>query len=267
MKKRENKDLKKVYNTIFKKGEEAHFSKMLERKKGQLPSDEREVLREVSWKGKRVLDFGCGTGLFAYLAAKKGAEVVAIDYSKEAIDLAKKTYTHPKLSFLQTDTKGVKGTFDVIVSLGTLEHLNNPYDKLVFFKKHLKPKGSLILTCPNWSNPRGYMLMTLFWLLDAPITLADIHYFSPKDFEIWAKKLSMKITWRTFDHSRATGPDLLKDFSRRLPNVFRDMGPKFSFVDEAHIKNFLDWTEKSVLSFPEKGKHIGASALYHLRKS
>lgn len=266
MKTRKNEDLRVVYEAIFKKGEASHFSKMLERKKDQLPSDEREVLKEINWKGKRVLDFGCGTGLFAYEAAKRGAKVVAVDSSKKAIDLAKKTYKHPNLYFIEADTKGVQGSFDVIVSLGTLEHLDNPYEKLVFFKKHLKPKGSLILTCPNWSNPRGYMLMTLFWLLDAPITLADIHYFSPKDFEVWAKKMKMKIIWRTFDLSRATGSDLLKDFSRRLPNVFRDLGPQFSFVDENHIKNFMDWTEKSVLSFPEKGKHIGASALYHLSK-
>ena len=47
MKTRKNKELEVVYDAIFKKGEASHFSKMIERKKGQLPSDEREVLKEI----------------------------------------------------------------------------------------------------------------------------------------------------------------------------------------------------------------------------
>jgi magnesium-protoporphyrin O-methyltransferase len=38
--------------------------------------------------GKRVLDAGCGTGAFAFEAARRGASVVAIDLSPTLVDLA-----------------------------------------------------------------------------------------------------------------------------------------------------------------------------------
>ncbi len=48
----------------------------------------------LSWlpqdlSGKRVLDAGCGTGALAVEAAKRGAQVVAIDLSPTLVDLAR----------------------------------------------------------------------------------------------------------------------------------------------------------------------------------
>src|SRR4051794_18889003 len=47
---------------------------------GWLPADLR---------GQRVLDAGCGTGALAVEAARRGAEVVAIDLSPTLVDLAR----------------------------------------------------------------------------------------------------------------------------------------------------------------------------------
>lgn len=262
---RKNKQLTTIYDRIFKKGETRHFSKNLEQK-GKFPSDEREVLREISWKGKRVLDVGCGTGLFAYEAAKRGASVFGVDYSREGIRVAKATHQHRNLEYRCENifkSKALREKFDVIVSLGTLEHMDKPFEAVQKFKTLLKPHGSLILTCPNWVNPRGLILMTLEKLFDAPITLADIHYFSPATFEMWAKKLKMKLSWRTFDISRAVGENLIKDFRKRIPNVLRDT--KLPRKKE-NIDALLSWLESDALRFPWVGKHIGASALYHLKK-
>ena len=86
-----------------------------------------------------------------------------------------------------------KGKYDVIVSLGTLEHMDDPLRSLMHLKSLLLPGGKLVLTCPNWSNPRGYMLLTLYFLFNAPITLADLNYLTPVEFQKWAKKLKMKL--------------------------------------------------------------------------
>ena len=40
------------------------------------------------YAGKRILDIGCGGGIFAEAAARMGAEVVAIDPSKRSIEAA-----------------------------------------------------------------------------------------------------------------------------------------------------------------------------------
>ena len=265
MKKQKNKDLKKIYNTIFKNGEARHFTKNLEQKRGALPADEREALGALAWKGKRVLDVGCGTGLFAYEAAKRGAYVVGVDYSPEGIAVAQKTHRYKNLEYRCEDifkSGALREKYDVVVSLGTLEHMDNPFLALKRFKGMLKPGGSVVLTCPNWVNPRGLVLMTLQKLFDAPVTLADIHYFSPHTFEAWSKKLGMELHWHTFDIERAVGMDLIKDFEKRLPNVLRDAklpnSPK-------RVTALLQWLKQDVLAYQWEGKHIGATTLYHFR--
>ena len=45
------------------------------------------AMEQIDFHGKRVLDFGCGTGILAILAAKEGAaEVVGVDIQPEAIE-------------------------------------------------------------------------------------------------------------------------------------------------------------------------------------
>ncbi len=259
---KKNKDLKKIYNKIFTKGNRKHFTKYEENK--GLPSDESEAIKEINWRGKKVLDVGCGNGDFVYEAARRGAQVLGIDYSAEAIKLAKQNYQHPMLEFKKMNVKNVKGKFDVIVSLGTLEHMDKPFDTLKLLKQHLKPKGSMIMTCPNWINPRGYILMTLLHLFDAPITLADIHYLSPADFTDWARKLKMKLKWHTFDYDRAYGKDLLEDFKKRIPNVLRDAKLPNK---RKNIDSLLAWLGNNILHYKYKTKYSGATGLYYLKKN
>ena len=42
-------------------------------------------------KGKRVLDAGCGPGVYSEILVNSGAEVVAIDLSPNMIEIAKRT--------------------------------------------------------------------------------------------------------------------------------------------------------------------------------
>ena len=260
-----NKDLKKFYDGVYKKGERKHYTPLL-LSGDKVPPAKLEVLREISWKGKTVLDAGCGTGELAGLIAKRGAKkVVGVDYSKDAISVAQKSWKGSNLEFLQKDINQIKEKFDVVVSLGTLEHLDEPLSVLKKLKSLLNPKGSLIITCPNWTNPRGYILQTLRILFDAKITLADIHYFSPLDFQNFAKKLGMKLTWRTVDHSWAQGEKLVADFIRRLPNVLvKDKRFKVSLF---RIAEFTNWIENTIVPIESKKTHSGAVGLYHFTQS
>ncbi len=259
--KQKNENLKKIYNQIYKKGEEKHFTSFKVKKK--TTSEAEEVLSEINWKSKKVLEVGCGTGNFAFKAAKKGANVFAIDYSNEAIEIAKKKYKLKNLEYQCIDVNKIKDDFDVIVSIGTLEHMNDPLKMLKFLKSLLKKNGKIIITSPNWINPRGYILMTLLYLFDAPITLADLHYLTPINFQDYAKKMKMTINWRTVEQSWAQGDIFLKDLHNRLPNVFKDM--KLS-VSDLKIKSFLTWLEKYALPLELEKKHSGAIGIYIFKK-
>ena len=253
-----NKELQKFYNSVYLKGEEKHFTSFVT--KGSITDEAKEVLQELNWKNKQVLDVGCGTGLFAYNVSKEGAKHVhGIDFSKEAIDIAKKTHKNYNLQYDVLDALDIKSKYDVIISLGTLEHMDNPLAMLKILKKHLKKNGKIIITSPNWTNPRGYILMTLWHLFDAPITLADLHYQTPIDFKNYAKKMKMSLKWRTIDKSWAHGEILVRDFKRRMPNVLKDSNlPN----NPNKIKKFLNWIEDNIVSFDNSLPHSGATGLY-----
>ena len=255
----DNSSLAKQYDKIFQKGEEKHFTKFVTT--GKPSSESSEVLKQVQWKNKKIVDIGCGTGNFAFLASKKGANVLGIDYSKTAIEKAKKKYVRKNLEFKKMNVFELKGNFDVIVSIGTLEHTDDPLKTLKFLKRHLSKNGKLIITTPNWTNPRGYMLMTLLHLFDAKITLLDLHYLSPVNFVEWSKKLNMNLKWKTFDYSWAHGQTLINDFKKRIPKIMSELG--FNKTNN-EVSALINWIKKHVLTFDNSLYHSGAIGLYIL---
>ena len=256
---KDNSELKSFYDSVYVKGEEKHFTSLI----SETPSEEaNSVSREIDWNEKSILDVGCGTGYFAHLISKYNCTIKGIDFSDEAINIAKTNYKKTNLSFEKIDVQNEDEKlekFNIITSLGVLEHMDDPLETLLILKKHLEKNGKMIITSPNWINPRGYMLMPLYFLFDAPITLADLHYFSPIDFENFAKKLNMKLEWKTIDHSWAYGEILINDFKRRIPNVLRDMNID---VKPEKIDNLISWIEKNVIPFDNSLKHHGATGLY-----
>ena len=75
--------------------------------------------------GDKVLDLGCGRGELGYLCAKAGADVTMVDFSPEAIELAKETMKEfPRTKFYCVDVKEFPITkYDHIFALELLEHL------------------------------------------------------------------------------------------------------------------------------------------------
>lgn len=85
----------------------------------------RRLLAEVPLRS-RVLEVGCGTGLFAReLATRRGARITAIDLAPRMIDVAR-VRTSANLGidyrvadFMELSPRG----FDVIVAINTMHHL------------------------------------------------------------------------------------------------------------------------------------------------
>lgn len=258
--KKKNIKLKKFYDKVYRKGEEKHFTNLITM--GKTSEEYSSILKEIKWRNKKVIDVGCGTGYFAYQVAKRGGNVLGIDYSEEAIRIAKERYQHPNLVYKKIDvSKKIIEKFDVVVSIGTLEHMDNPFLMLKKLKKSLKQGGKIIITSPNWLNPRGYVLLTLYYLFNAPITLADLHYLTPIEFEKWAGQMNMKIKWKTIDKSWGHGEILVKDFKRRIPNVLKDSNLQ---VSKKNISNLINWIQSHVVTMDNDLPHSGATGLYVL---
>jgi len=77
--------------------------------------------------GRRLLDAGCGTGALAVAAARRGAQVVAIDLSPTLVELARERSPHDlgagSLTFLVGDMfDPALGRFDHVVAMDSLIH-------------------------------------------------------------------------------------------------------------------------------------------------
>lgn len=97
-----------------------------------------------SFRGKRVLDAGCGIGRHAYYAAKNSAEVWAIDIGA-AVEIAKyNNLRNDNVHVAQADIHHLPfepESFDLIYSIGVLHHLQCPESAFRNLLRYLKPGG------------------------------------------------------------------------------------------------------------------------------
>lgn len=105
--------------------------------------------------GRRVLDIACGEGYGSWLLAKAGAaEVVGVDVSAEAVDKAKANFGHDRIRFITGAAESLEDLlpadhFDLIVSIETIEHVNDAERYLYQLKKLARRDATIIITCPN----------------------------------------------------------------------------------------------------------------------
>lgn len=247
------KDLKTIYNEWYKKGAYEHCFTFLPYEHSMA------IVQSTDWEGRKVLEIGCGEGDLAAIIAYHGASVTAIDYSEEAIKIAQSKFNIKNLSFQCTEMEKLKDKFDVVIMQGVLEHIENPLNMLLYIKDNiLKDKDSEIITgCPSFLNPRGYVWMTLQLLFNVPMSLTDVHFLCPFDFEEMASKLDMAITYKSCDQSWGGGQKLIYDFKKRLVNALRDAKM------DADVDSLIAWLEKAI-KYSNYTEDSGAIIVYRL---
>lgn len=114
------------------------------------------------FKGKKVLDAGCGGGQLTYWALKFGAKnVVGVDISDEAIKMAKerlKGFANAKIIKGDLENLDFENEFDFVYSIGAIHHTVNPEKAFRSLVKALKPKGTL---CVWVYGDAGFLLHIL----------------------------------------------------------------------------------------------------------
>lgn len=96
-------------------------------------------------KNKKILDMGCGEGVLVQEYSKKG-------YDIKGIDLNYKSKFVTKGDIRKTNYK--KTSFDIILCLDVIEHLNFDEQELVIkeIDRILKKGGALLISIPNLAH-------------------------------------------------------------------------------------------------------------------
>jgi SAM-dependent methyltransferase len=101
--------------------------------------------------GLRVLDMACGEGYGAEVLSRTAASVVGVDANPDAHEHAALRYRRQNLSFERglVETYGAAGSFDAVVFLQTIEHVQDPEGVLAHFAQLLAPGGVAYISTPN----------------------------------------------------------------------------------------------------------------------
>lgn len=132
------------------------------------------------WKGKKVLEIGCGIGITACSFAQSGAEVTVIDLSGESLKLAKKRAEvfglSNKVEFYQGNAEELTEIvpirkYDLIWSFGVIHHSPHPNRIIRRIKKYMGPQSELrIMLYHKFSWKVFWILIKFgkgaFWKID-----------------------------------------------------------------------------------------------------
>ena len=109
--------------------------------------------------GARVLEIGCGVGMFTEMFAETGAQIVAVDISPDLLAIARmRGLPKVRVEFLEARFEECEGSgpFDAIIGSSVLHHLEIDI-ALQRIYELLKPGGRLSFAEPNMLNPQIFL--------------------------------------------------------------------------------------------------------------
>jgi SAM-dependent methyltransferase len=106
--------------------------------------------------GRRLLDFGCGAGLFLELAHERGFDGYGVDLSPSSVERARQRPGGRNAYFgAPLDVPEIAaGGFDVITLWSVMAHLPRPIDDLRMLRGLLAPGGALLILTVNANSLR-----------------------------------------------------------------------------------------------------------------
>ena len=114
----------------------------------------RQFAQFSRWKGKRVMEIGCGIGTDAINFARAGAKVTAIELSPKSLKIAKQQAKvfglQDKIVFYQGDAEHLTDVvpiapYDLIYAFGVIHHTPNPKKVIEQLQNYVQPGSTIKL--------------------------------------------------------------------------------------------------------------------------
>jgi 2-polyprenyl-3-methyl-5-hydroxy-6-metoxy-1,4-benzoquinol methylase len=132
------------------------------------------------WRGKRVLEVGCGIGTDTVSFARNGARVTSVDLSEKSLEIAQlRVKVYGLQDQVQFDCANAEELekfvpaepYDLIYSFGVIHHTPRPERVLQQLRKYAKPGTTVkIMVYHRWSYKVAWILLMegkgAFWKLD-----------------------------------------------------------------------------------------------------
>ena len=117
-----------------------------------------EYVPKAKSKNSKILDLGCGGGVFLPILKNKGYKLTGVDISLEMIKLSKEICksTNTTASLSIGDCNKLKfddNSYDVVIAVGLIEHQKTDFAMIKEIQRILKPGGIFILTIRNYFSP------------------------------------------------------------------------------------------------------------------
>jgi cyclopropane-fatty-acyl-phospholipid synthase len=196
-------------------------------------SAKMELICRKLWlhPGEQVVEAGCGWGALAlYMAKHFGVRVKAFNISREQIEFARAAAKRAGLSsqveFLEDDYRHIRGSFDVFVSVGMLEHIGRDYyqefSRVIHRTIGDRGRGLLHFIGRNQPHPfSAWIRKRIFPGAYAPSLREAIQALEPHDFSV----LDVE---NLRPHYAKTLECWQEAFERSYDLVARRFGPEFA---------------------------------------
>ena len=129
------------------------------------------------YRGRRVLEVGCGAGTDLIRFARNGAVVTGVDLAPSSIALARQNFSNERLhaALLVADGEALpfrSGSFDLVYGHGVVQYTTNDRALVGECRRVLKPGGTAIFQVYNrlsWLNALSKVTRVELEHVDAPV--------------------------------------------------------------------------------------------------
>jgi 2-polyprenyl-3-methyl-5-hydroxy-6-metoxy-1,4-benzoquinol methylase len=132
------------------------------------------------WRGKKVLEIGCGIGTDTINFARHGAQVTAVDLTEKSLEVARQRARvfglEDRIRFVQANAEQLSDfvppeQYDLVYSFGVIHHTPRPGRVMEELRKYTGPGSTIkIMVYNRWSWKVLWILFVYgkgqFWKLD-----------------------------------------------------------------------------------------------------